>query len=637
MAKIMRFEDILSDIQQLIGLKLLSINPTTPSMEIVRCEIDKGSYFIRVEGSKRESSRSIKELMTIWNRLKLQGYVSVDVALNGSGTSRNQPETIFANLPYIQHFKYKKRKHLILRNRDVHPRGELLELSDKETKLVRKQIDNQLDISFQHLNLSQIDAIEHINKSLSIILTKYSGEVELKDVEAAMSKLTNVREMINDATVNVDSEIRNHNTNEENPLRNMKLENLADSPEVTGVYDGQNEDEDEDEDATQETLVEQALTNYEIKKSLITPRIRQLNPTFSLIYDRLRYGELKIPEYQRKTGIWGPKEKAKLIESILLGLPLPIFYFAEKENGDWIIVDGLQRITTMLDFINNHLTLTKLDELSNLNDKTFQDLDRSSQRKIREFQLTSYVIDMEEGNSRFISELFHRINTFGVKLSPQEIRNAVNIGQSVSFLHDLANTDEFLRITNNKINPIRQKDLEVCLSAISFMIYGYEDYNYTRQDDFLSYTMEFLNKTTPNEREKIKESFTDSLLLCEEVFGTEAFLKDLNPKKSSPISKPLFEILIPVFSCISKNQKDKLKSYKEDFVTCLYDAIKYDSKNYASWISETYIESERGFNYSISQSTGKRVTVLYRFESLLSILNISCGIEVKLIRLHNDQ
>lgn len=621
----MQFEMVINDIQKLIGLKLASINPSTPSIQIVHFENEKGNYFIQAEGSTRQHSRPIKELQAIWDRLILQGYVSVDVALNGSGTSRNQPETIFANLPYIQHFKYQKRKHLLLRNKAIHQMGQLSELSDKETRLVKKQIDNQLNLNISHLNLSQNDAIEHIQKALSAIFTKYPGEIELKDIKAAMSKLENVQELISDATVNVDSNIRTYEISEDNALRKMKLEDLPDSPEVTGVDDG----EDYDDDTIQEIIVKPNQNSFETKHILSTPRIRQLNPTFSLLYDRKRYGELIIPEYQRKEGIWGEPEKAKLIESILLDLPLPIFYFAEKDNGDWIIVDGLQRINAMLGFINNELTLSKLAELEDLNGKTFKDLDRASQRKLREFQLTSYVIDMKEGNNRFISELFHRINTFGVKLSPQEIRNAVNIGKSVGLLSNLANAEDFLRVTNNKINPIRQKDLEVCLSAISFIIYGYEDYSYNKQDDFLSDTMDLLNKTSVEQDEKIKQAFLYGIKISEIVFGNEAFLKDLNPKKSSPISKPLFELIVSTFSNLTEQQKIVLIENKDNFVNCLYDAIKSDSREYADWISDVYTESGRGFNYSISQSTGKRVTILYRFKSLINILHKTCNIKLE--------
>lgn len=630
----MNFKDILSDIDKLVGKQLQSINPSTAPIFLIKVDFNSKKYFISNDSNKKGTGRSFWELEDIWSELVNKGFCNVDQALYGSGSSRNQPETLFANLPYIQHFKYQKRKHLLLREEGIHQLGTLSELPDKETKSIRNQIENQSKLSFQHLNSAQVDAVEHIQKALSVISAKYSGDIELKDIDVAMSKLVNVQKVINDATVSIDLRLNIYEAKEENPLRKMKLENLADAPEVTGVYDGDN---DEDEGINSELIPESKRINSNIRHPLNTPRIRQLNPTFSLLYDRLRYEELKIPEYQRNGGIWGLKESSKLIESILLGLPLPIFYFAEKENGDWVIVDGLQRITTMFNFIKNDLKLTGLNELVAFNGLKFQDIDRASQRKFREFQLTSYVIDMSEGDNRFISELFHRINTFGVKLSPQEMRNAVNIGASVKFLRDLANTNDFLRITNEKVNPIRQKDLELCLSAVSFMIYGYKEYNYNKQDDFLSETMDFLNNISSDRELKIKNAFIGGLLISEKIFGNESFIKELNPKKSSPISKPLFELIVSVFSNLSEEQKIELINNKDDFIEKLYGAIREDKKDYASWESEVYTESERGFNYSISQSTGKRVTILYRFESLLNILDRVCNIKVDFKRMFHDK
>lgn len=630
----MDFKDVLSDINGLIGKQLQSLNPSTAPIFLTKVDSDAKKYFISDVPNQKGNGRSFWELEDIWSELVNKGFCNVDQALYGSGSSRNQPETIFANLPYIQHFKYKKRKHLLLRGEAIHPIGTLSELSDKETKLIRNKIENQSSLNFNNLNIAQFDAVEHIKKALSIISEKYSGDIELKEIYFAMSKFSNIQKVISDATVSIDLDLKTYELREESPLRNMKLENLADAPEVTGVYDGDNDD---DEDVYSEIITESKNIDSNIKPPLNAPRIRQLNPTFSLLYDRLRYEELKIPEYQRNGGIWGAKESSKLIESILLGLPLPIFYFAEKENGDWVIVDGLQRITTMLNFIKNDLKLIGLNELVSLNGCKFQDLDRSSQRKFREFQLTSYVIDMHQGDNRFISELFHRINTFGVKLSPQEMRNAVYIGKSVNFLKDLSATKEFLRVTNEKVNPIRQKDLELCLSAVAFMIHGYKEYNYNKQDDFLSRTMDLLNNISPEQEIKIKMAFTEALLISEKVFGNESFIKELNPKKSSPISKPLFELIVSVFSNLSEQQKIELIEEKDDFILKLYEAIQTDSSDYASWESDVYAGSGRGFNYSISQSTGKRVTILYRFESLLNILNTTCNISVDFKRIFHDK
>ena len=125
-----------------------------------------------------------------------------------------------------------------------------------------------------------------------------------------------------------------------------------------------------------ETEVKFEVVNND--KLLVNPtstRIRQLTPVLSLIYDRLQFGDIELqPDFQRKDRIWKGDKQAKLIESILMGLPLPVFYFAEKPDGSWIVVDGLQRITSVYDFMRGEFPLQKLEVLEQHNTKYFKDL-----------------------------------------------------------------------------------------------------------------------------------------------------------------------------------------------------------------------------------------------------------------------
>ncbi|MEF1306203.1 DUF262 domain-containing protein, partial [Vibrio owensii] len=210
----------------------------------------------------------------------------------------------------------------------------------------------------------------------------------------------------------------------------------------------------------------------------------------------LSFQEIELqPDFQRKDRIWSAEKRSKLIESILMGLPLPAFYFAEKKDGDWIVVDGLQRITTVFDFMKDGFCLDKLESLDDsYNGKLFSELSRLDKRKIREYQITAHVIDSESDKENLIVELFHRINTYGVKLSDQEIRSAMYQGSSVTFLRYLSSSFDFIESTNAKVSPQRQKDMELCLSALSYIVLGYKDFNYKTYNDFLSSVMEEINK-----------------------------------------------------------------------------------------------------------------------------------------------
>ncbi|WP_446926760.1 DUF262 domain-containing protein, partial [Klebsiella pneumoniae] len=131
------------------------------------------------------------------------------------------------------------------------------------------------------------------------------------------------------------------------------VEELIESPNTYGVDEGEN-------DTTSSQL------NLELKTlqaKLGVARITSKTPVLSLIFDRVHFGDIELqPDFQRKDRIWNNEKKSKLIESILLKLPLPVFYFGNRIAEDkWVVVDGLQRITTIYDFMSGEFKLSKLD------------------------------------------------------------------------------------------------------------------------------------------------------------------------------------------------------------------------------------------------------------------------------------
>ena len=245
-----------------------------------------------------------------------------------------------------------------------------------------------------------------------------------------------------------------------------------------------------------------------------------------------------------------------------------------------------------------------------------------------------------------VVELFHRINTYGVKLSEQEIRSALNQGSSVKFLRYVAGLKAFKKVTQNKVKPERQKDMELCLSALSFMVLGYSSFKQNTYGSFLSLAMSALNNNEINiiNGDLIDEGkalidpkdyfycdllikFNNGVRLAYEVFGEIAFIKEPSSKRSS-ISKQLFELIVTYFSYLNEEQKVLLLENSSKFIDLLYGAIKNDSREYADWDSEVYVSSKRGFMYSISTSTGKQVTVKYRFEAFKEILKKSTGLDI---------
>lgn len=628
----MHFKDVLVDIEKLVGKELHSINPKTPSIYVTALDRSLEKYFVSNSPNSKGAARSFRELEDIWNELTIKGFSNVDQALYGGGSSRNQPETVFAHLPYIQHFRYKNRKHLLLRNDAVHELGVLSELQSSELRMVRKKIDNYTALSNQTIADSQASIVQTLKSAFDAVTKKFPGDVIVEEAEKAVNSLLKLNQQVSEVVVTLDGGISSRTDNVIDVTSSDKsIDELIDDESLTGI----------ENDVEKEAVgpIHQGKT-----------KIRQLTPVVSLIFDRLSFGEIELqPDFQRKDRVWPEPRKSKLIESILMGLPLPVFYFAERPNGDWIIVDGLQRITTIYDFMRGEFSLNGLEVLDELNGKSFSGLERAEQRKIREYPLTAHLIDMATDKDNIIVELFHRINTYGVKLSEQEIRSALNQGTSVKFLRYLASTPEFKSVTQGKIKPDRQKDMELCLSALSFMLNGYKKFD-NQYNKYLSDAMEGMNAHDIKLDDEslldegmsklsaehspvyslIADKFKNGLKIAEDVFGDYAFKKIPDSAKKVPISKPLFELIVTYFSELSEEQAQQVVSRSDELIDMLYEAIDKDSADYADWESQKYEKEGRGLQYSISQSTGKNVTVRFRFESFREILKQSTGVDVEL-------
>jgi hypothetical protein len=665
----MHFEDVLNDIEkQLIGKQLEPINSKTLPLYVIRIDRDAKKYYIGSDSGDTGKSRLLSELQDIWQDLTRKGFSNVDQSLYGSGSSRNQPETVFANLPYIQHFKYKRKKHILLRGKSVHEAGVLDEVRGLEFRRLRKQLDGYFKISVKNVAHSQEDLLNAMRTTFDSVLKKYPGESAVMKTESLLQKLESMQQVFNEGIVSLDFDTNNNelklanetgqldflNTKEFTATDDEYSEDFIETSEFTGIDDPERRN-------NQDVSIE-VLSENEKERSKKSTRIRQLTPVVSLIFDRIQYGDIELqPDFQRKDRIWSVEKKAKLIESILMRLPLPAFYFAEKLDGIWVVVDGLQRITTVYDFISGIFPLQKLDVLEDKNDLYFKDLTRQEQRDIREYAITAYLIEENEERSEeepdMVVELFHRINTHGMKLSYQEIRSALNKGSSVRFLRYLVSLDIFKDSTHHKIRPDRQKDMELCLSALSFILFGYKNYNYKNYDLLLSHAMKKMNdhslevvgydsleegnsyiESQYEYFKNLEKKYIQGLELAMSVFGEDAFIKDPSTGKKA-ISKPIYEIVVSYFSQLTEGQTLTLLNNSSSFLDLFYSAIEDNSMDYAHWDSNVHTEANRGFYYSLSTSTGKRATVLYRFSAFKEILKRSVGIDVEIqpiIEKNND-
>mgnify|MGYP001127242351 CR=1 FL=1 len=236
------------------------------------------------------------------------------------------------------------------------------------------------------------------------------------------------------------------------------------------------------------------------------------------------------PDFQRNK-VWKEnKRKSLLIESLMLRIPIPAFYFYEDENSVLHVIDGLQRLTTINEFLNGEFKLRGLQYLQeSCNGKTFRELDAKYVSRIYMTQLAVNVIDARTP-SQVKYDLFRRINTGGVSLNAQEIRNSIAKPKTRKFLKRLAHSDVFKNATGGGVNDIRMAAQELVLRFMAFyMAYDYKrkELHYSKSDLelFLDNAFEYLNQMNEGELNQLEQTFMRAMNNVHALFGDFAFRK----------------------------------------------------------------------------------------------------------------
>lgn len=279
-------------------------------------------------------------------------------------------------------------------------------------------------------------------------------------------------------------------------------------------YYNANEEEDEEDQNDYPSLDDEVSIKDD--KYSIYEYLRKLNAGSIIL----------SPDFQRHE-VWKPEQKSKFIESVLRGLPLPPIYLKKNSEGRYIVVDGLQRTSTLRDFMSGYLQLTGLEpeEKNVLNGATIDTLDniRAGLRaRIEDRQLFVYVMEPSVPMS-VVYDVFNRINTGGTQLSRQEIRNCVFQGSSTRLLKEIAESRDFKESIGYGIQELRMKDREAVLRCLSFVVLNYElDYDGS-MDKFLEKSMTRINKMTESEVSLLKERALAVFALTHRIFGDANF------------------------------------------------------------------------------------------------------------------
>ncbi|MHB8848544.1 MAG: GmrSD restriction endonuclease domain-containing protein [Burkholderiales bacterium] len=340
-------------------------------------------------------------------------------------------------------------------------------------------------------------------------------------------------------------------------------------------------------------------------------QIRVDPKSFSLrnVLDMIDDEDLDLaPDFQRMR-VWTPEQKSRLIESILLRIPLPAFYFSSDADGYMQVVDGVQRLSTIHEFVrNNSFILQHLEYLDKeLGGKSFSDIKGTIwAKRIYTTQIVVNVIDPQTP-TRVKFDIFKRINTGGTPLKAQEIRHCMSGKRSRELLKRLTALKSFADATGGRLSGhLRMADRELALRWVAFTIidelndYGGDDI--ATLEDLLNVTTERIDSDGSIDVNFLFNQFDHAMTLAKELFGLHTFRKwMLNEDYRYPLNKALFESLsVP----LARVETSKLAGKKKQ--------IQHAFRQLCS--------EDEFFISSISTGTGDPKKVRYRFEKIDKII-----------------
>jgi Protein of unknown function DUF262 len=335
--------------------------------------------------------------------------------------------------------------------------------------------------------------------------------------------------------------------------------------------------------------------------------------TVELLLARLRRGALDIsPDYHRLAGAWDAVNRSQLIESLLLRIPLPALYAAEVGDESWAIVDGVQRLDTIFEFVAPELIdapplrLRGLEYLSQFEEASFRDLPGAMQTRIIDSELIIHII--RSGTPEPVMfNILSRLNRGGRPWSAQELRHALIPGPARVLIRELAESDSFLSATRGTVKSIRMADAEMVLRFLSFRLLLEGDYGYPSigdSDAFLRAGMRVINDMSPEKIDELRRDFARAMRAAEDIFGKYAFRKHYrNQHGQALVNRALFEAESVSLARLTDEQLAVLRDRRHE-------------------VQERIIElmEDPRFRDSISVATGTATRVSYRFGSVEEML-----------------
>ena len=339
--------------------------------------------------------------------------------------------------------------------------------------------------------------------------------------------------------------------------------------------------------------------DYPLDEMLIRSEHRTIQDVIRRI-DQNRY--IMDPDFQRDF-IWHKDKQSKLIESVIMRIPLPVFYLAEDNEGRVVVVDGLQRLSTFYSFVSDKLKL-RLPNRSDLDKKLFSELPAKFQNRIEDCNLIFYVIDSKVPE-RARLDIFERVNG-GVPLTRQQMRNSLFMGKATRFLKEEAHSKVFLQATGRSLRKSTMRDREFVNRFCAFRLLTAKEYRHNDMDEFLAESLRRMNRHTDESLDRLRCAFRKGLENNYALFQNNAFRKHSQDQEHRGIlNASLWDVM-----------STGLARYTKERVVARANSIR---KAFFRLLEE------EEFNRAISYGPNDTNRVRYRFEAATDMMRKTLG------------
>lgn len=319
----------------------------------------------------------------------------------------------------------------------------------------------------------------------------------------------------------------------------------------------------------EEDLDENSLTENE--RRLVT---QAFDFTVKSLSDQIEDGTIAVDETWQRKYVWDDKKASRLIESLLLNVPIPVCYFAEETSGQYLVIDGQQRLWSIYRYLDNQFPLKGLKTLAELNGKRFHQLDKKEQRFIKTRTLRCIALT-QESHPEIRFDVFERLNTGSVSLNPQELRHCMYRGVLNNLLSELCTINLWLKCLRRDGPDDRFRDQELILRFLAFH-YRLNLYR-PPLSKFLNDFMRDHRKMNPGLVEQYKNLFISTVEKVQALFGEHCFRRLINIEDGNliwdkNINKALFDLEMLLSSHLTVEEcTTKAKMIRDLFIELMTD------------------------------------------------------------------